>query len=214
MNHAAPVKRKLPFLIAKDSAEFQRALNLALIREIEARRTKHIPVENLQVFSHGRGWNFQRMEKQGFRPHTGQMELHSVNIAIGADRVRTHDPTVVPEFIQKLADSFEDRFMQELLKEMGTVAQESGNTVTIPKSGMTGEAFLEMVRRVEVHVGSDGKVSRPSLFLAPDMIEKIKYDLDQLGEEFKAKVEALWAEKEKEALLRESQRVAKFHNIE
>ena len=42
------------------------------------------------------------------------------------------------------------------------------------------------------------------------MIEKLQHDLESLGPEFKVKVDALWAEKEKEALEMEAERLAKY----
>ena len=126
-------RKKLPFAAGKDSAEFQRELVLLLIKEFDARRTKHIPAENLQVFQHGRAWNFQRQETEGFRPHSGQMEQKSSTVGIQIDRVLKHDMTLISDFINKMADSMEEQLISGLLKEMSEVAQETGNTISIPK---------------------------------------------------------------------------------
>jgi hypothetical protein len=79
---------------------------------------------------------------------------------------------------------------------------------------MTGEIFLELILSTEVHVGDDGKVLRPSLFLQPGMYEKVVAPIEKQGPEFKAKVDALWLEKEQEALKREQERVSKFEESE
>lgn len=214
VNNEGSKKKQLPFANGRDSAEFQRELVLFLIRELDARRTKHIPAENLLVFQHGRGWNFQRQEKDGYNPRSGQMELKSSTTTIDMRRLLANDVTLISDFIQKMAGAMEEQFVSGLVSEMCSVAEETGNTISIPKTGITGEAFLEMIRRTEVLVGSDGKASRPSLFLPPETIDKMVHDLEQLGPEFKAKVDALWIEKEKEALKREEERLARFDHTE
>jgi hypothetical protein len=203
-------RKKLPFAERNASADFQRQLVIHLGREFDARRAKHIPAENVQVFQHGRGWNFQRQEKEGFNPHSGHMELQSSKASIEIDRILAHDVTLISDFVRKIADNMEDQFESGLIREIADSAQEAGNTVSIPKDGMTGEAFLEMIRRASVLVGRDGKVSRPSLFLPPGVFEKMLRDLEQLGPEFKAKVEVVWKEKEEEALEREAKRLARY----
>ncbi len=88
-------------------------------------------------------------------------------------------------------------FLEELFREMSAVAKETGNTFEIGKDGLTGEDFLNLIRRTALFVGNDGKVSRPSLYLPPDTGEKVKEKLDALGPDFEARVNALWEEKEK-----------------
>lgn len=207
-------KKKLPFAAHKDSGEFQRKVYLLLIKEFAERQTKHVSAENLLVFQHGGKWNFQRQEKDGFNPHSGQLELQSSTVSIELDRVLKNDATLISDFIYKMANSMEGKLFSGIIKEMGETAQETGNTFSIPKEGMTGEAFLEMIQRTEVHVGSDGKVSRPSLYLAPDVFEKMKLNLEKLGPEFEKKVDALWLEKETQALQQEAARLARYDLVE
>ena len=80
----------------------------------------------------------------------------------------------------------------------------------IPKTGSMADGLLEMIRTTEPIVGPDGKVSRPTLFLAPQMIEKLQKDIAERGPEFHDQVEALWRQKEKQALDREAQRLAQY----
>ncbi len=76
------IVKKLPFSADKESAEFQREHVILVIKEVESRRTKHIPVENLEVFQHGRGWNFQRQSDTGFSPHQGELKLKSTEVSV------------------------------------------------------------------------------------------------------------------------------------
>jgi hypothetical protein len=207
-------KKKLPFAAGKDSAEFQRELIIFLIKEFDGRRTKHVPAENLLVFQHGREWNYQRQEKTGSNPHTGEMKLKSSTVVIGLDRVLANDLTLISDFIEQMAGAMEERLVVDVFNEMSMTAQEAGNTFSIPKTGITGEVFLEMIRSTEVRVGNDGKVSRPSLYLPPGIIDQMKQELDSLGPEFKAKADALWLEKEEQALKQEAERLARYDKTE
>ena len=166
------------------------------------------------VFQHGRKWDFQQQSKEGYRPQSGELGLTSSTTTINLRRVLANDVTLIHEFIEKTSAAMYEGMQRALFTEMASAAEKSGNNLTIPKDGMTGELFLELIRSTEVHVGEDGKVSRPSLFLQPGMYEKIVAPLEKLGPEFKAKVDALWLEKEREALKREQDRVSKFEESE
>jgi hypothetical protein len=207
-------RKKLPFAAEKDHAAFQREVILTLMEEINARRTKDIPVSNRYVFQHGRKWDFQQQSKEGFRPKSGELELAGTTTSIELRRILANDVTLIHEFIEKMSAGIDERMQRTLFAEMASAAEQSGNSFTIPKDGITGELFLELIRSTEVHVGEDGKVSRPSLFLHPDMYEKVVAPLEKLGPEFKAKADALWLEKEQEALKREQERVSKFEESE
>lgn len=73
MNSEQP-RQKLPFAAEKDSSQFFQEVIRLLIKEFDNRRKKYVPTENFQVFHHGAGWNFQRQEKEGFKPHSGELE--------------------------------------------------------------------------------------------------------------------------------------------
>jgi hypothetical protein len=214
MSERGPVRKKLPFAAERDSDQFQRELIIRLIREFDERRKKHIPTENLQIFYHGTGWTFQRQEPGGYSPHSGAFKLQSVGVQIRIDRILANDTTLVSDFLRETADRQEKQLFHTLVGEMNAVAEEAGNTISMPKSGSMADAFLELIRTTEPIVGPSGTISRPTLFLAPKMIEKLERDVAERGPEFHNQVEALWREKEKQALDRESQRLAQYDRPE
>ena len=63
----APIPKKLPFAETKASSEFMPEAIKLLIREMGRRRAKFINDENIQIFSHGRGWTFQQEKREGMR---------------------------------------------------------------------------------------------------------------------------------------------------
>jgi hypothetical protein len=207
-------REKLPFAAEKDASAFQREVILSLIKDMDARRTKDIPASNVYVFQHGRKWEFQQESNEGFRPQSGELEVMSSTIAIELPRIVANDVALIPDFIDKMSAAMDDQHQRSMFTEMALAAEQSGNTITIPKDGMTAEAFLQLIQSTQVHVGEDGKVSRPSLFLPPDMVKKVVDPLERLGPEFKAKVDALWREKEQQAVEREQARLAKFERNE
>jgi hypothetical protein len=214
MSSGGPIRKKLPFAAERDSDEFQRELIIRLIREFDERRKKHIPTENLQIFYHGTQWTFQRQESDGYSPHSGTFKLQSVDINIRIDRILANDTTLVSDFLRETAERQEKQFFHSLVGEMNAVAEEAGNTISIPKSGSLADALLEMIRTTEPRVGPAGKVSKPTLFLPPQMIEKLQKDIAECGPEFHDQVEALWREKEKQALDREAQRLSQYDHPE
>src|SRR5665213_462510 len=148
-NAGIPTKQKLPFVAEKDSDLFFRQVILLLIREFDTRRKKYVPTENFQIFYHGKGWSFQRHEKDGYKPQTGELGLMSNSCLVEFDRIIAHDPSVVSDFIRKTADTMESQLFQKLLDTMGRAAKESGNEISIPKGGSFADAFLEMVKGIE-----------------------------------------------------------------
>ena len=209
-----PIRKKLPFAAEKDADEFQRELIVRLIREFDERRKKHISTENLQIFYHGAGWTFQRQEPGGYTPHSGAFKLQSVETKIRIDRILANDTTLVSDFLRETAERQERQLFHTLVGEMQAVAEEAGNTIAMPKSGSMADAFLELIRTTEPIVGPNGRVSRPTLFLPRQMIEKLERDVADRGPDFHAQVEALWKEKEQQALDRESKRLAEYDRLE
>lgn len=214
MNNDTPPRKKLPFAARNESDEFQREVIIRLIREFDERRKKHIPTENFQLFYHGTGWNFQRQEPSGYNPRSGNFKLQSVEFRVQLDRILKNDVSLVPDFLREMADRQEEQLFQRLMGEMRAVAEEAGNMISMPKEGSLADAFLEMIRTTEVIVGSDGKATKPTLFLAPQMIEKLQQEISERGPEFHHQVDALWKEKEKHALEGEAQRLAQYDRPE
>jgi hypothetical protein len=212
---AQPVaETPLPFAAEKDSREFLRQLMRCMMRECDARQRKLIPVENMLVFCHGRGWTFQQQGPQGYSPGSGSLELQRLEGSVQVDRILANDATVISDFLHDMANAAGKRLEEMIFEEMKAAAEESGNAIPLPKDGRYGDALLQMIKRTELPVRADGTVSRPQLFLQPGMLEKIVNDLAQRGLEFEKQADALWKEKEDQALAREKQRLARYDSEE
>ena len=165
MNTETQIERKLPFAAEKDSLLFHQEVIRLLIKEADNRRKKYVPTENFQVYYHGVGWNFQRQEKDGFKPHSGEFKKVSTGHTIKLDRIVANDITVISDFIREAAGQMEQGLVQRLVEEMASVTSETGNTISIAKEGSLAEAFLEAIKSTQAGVRPDGRVSRPTLFL-------------------------------------------------
>lgn len=214
MNGGRP-KQKLPFAAEKDSAKFFEEVIRLLIREFDNRRKKYVPTENFQIFHHGIGWNFQRQEKEGFKPHSGGLEKVSTGCEIKLDRIVANDMAVISDFILETANRMEEGLVRKLTEEMITVTNETGNTVSISKEGSLADAFLKMIKTTQAGVSRDGNVSRPTLFLNdPGFIEKLQRELIERGPEFQKQIEIARNEQDQQALAREAERLARYDKLE
>ena len=208
------VPQRLPFIAAKESKEFMAELILALIREIDRRRHKHVPQENLQIFYHGTGWSFQREETDGFSSKKGTLELQRVQCSIGVDRILKNDVGQISDFIRETSEKFEEAFEQRLFTEMESVVTETGNTISISEAGSLKDAAKRIISSAHLSVNADGTISRPTLYLNPATMEKIQ-NMQRSGElENDPEIELLWIQKEEEARQRESIRLARYQRAE
>ena len=215
MNSEGQPRQKLPFAEEKDSNKFFQEVFLLLAKEFDKRHQKYASPENFQVFHHGVGWNFQRQEKEGFKPHSGQLELESTKLEIKIDRILANDITLISDFIRETSDRREESLVRRLTSEMVAVTNETGNTNSISKEGSLADAFLNMIKTTQVGVSRDGSVSRPTLFLNdPSFIEKLQREIIERGPEFQKQIEVARNEQDQQALVREAERLARYDNLE
>lgn len=210
-----PSRQKIPFCAEKDSAKFFDEVIRLLIKEFDRRRQKYIPAENFQIFHHGLGWNFQRQEKEGFKPHSGELEKVSTGCAVQTDRIMANDMNVISDFILETANRMEENLRSKLTKEMIAVTEETGNTFSVPKGGSLADAYLEMIRTTQASVGRDGNVTRPTfLNTDPGFLEKLQRELNQRGPKFQKQIDVACNEQDQQALAREAERLARYDNLE
>jgi hypothetical protein len=200
-------RHKLPYMCEKDLRQFDHDLMVLLLREWDARMQKHVAQDNKELLYHGRKWIFQREHSDGYSPCEGTIEPHSIETRIDLPRVVANDLHVVSDFISKTVSDLETQFLHDLLRE----TKDTGQAVTVPKEGSLADGFLEMVRRGAASIGSDGKPSTPNLYLfGKDYRARLEREIAERGPEFKKQVDEIRQAKEKEALEREKQRLARY----
>lgn len=215
MNEGGSLRPKLPFASEKDSNKFFREVVKLLIKEFDNRRKKYVPTSNFQVFYHGRSWDFQRQEEDGYKPHSGELKKESTGCEIKLERILKNDIGVLTDFIRETAGKMEQQLFQRLSAEMIAVTKETGNEVSVAKEGSIADAFLKMVKTTQMGVTAEGKVSRPTLFLNdPSFIEKLQQEIIERGPEFLQEIELARSEQEQKALEREAERLARFDQTE
>jgi hypothetical protein len=206
-------RQKLPFAEEKESKQFMKEVILLLIKEVDNRRKEFGSTENFLVFYHGKGWNYQREDKDGYKPRAGEMHLVSTGCQVAIDRILVNDMTIISDFIRKTADGMTGQIVQQLLGEITAVSKETGNTISIPKAGSLADAYLQMIKTTEAMVDHDGRVSLPTLH-PPELAKKLECELAQRGPEFHKEIETARKEKEQQALAREAERLARYDSSE
>ncbi len=140
----------------------------------------------------------------------GTVEHRSVDCRIEFSRVLANDLTLISDFIHKTAGAFEQQLVDQILEETTKI----GMTVPVPQGGSLADAFLEMVRKSDVSVGSDGKVSTPNIYLFGEGYqEQLQREIAERGPEFQETIRQAQELKEREALQREEKRMARYDQL-
>lgn len=191
---------------AFDSSSLKMVRNL-----LEKKREALIPQENIFKYQHGETWleisPDAASEEASFATHS-----HEASIPFG--RIIDNDLTVIGDYVNDIVESMNEEFSKFMYAKMGEVTSRFGNTVDAKNYASQGEAFLQMLEKIEFGVDREGKVSKPEIHMHPDAFEKFQTGIKAEGDEFEAQVRKLTERKEKEALEREASRVAKFKSVE
>lgn len=196
---------RVPFVNSERGKEFQNGVSKFLREALDASVKEMIAPENVMRLRHGRTWTHSSDLSE-----PGTMQVHSAQMELGFADVAQNNMAAFKEFLVDMAGQFRD----ELHKNMYSVVEEStaksGNVVSTAKEGSFPQAFLEMLKKIEFGVDSNGQVSLPSLHVGPGQAEKMIAELQAQGEEFHAEVESVKRQKIEAAFARERDRLARF----
>jgi hypothetical protein len=102
------------------------------------------------------------------------------------------------------------QFSEMMYSTISDSCEISGNIVDAKKAGSIPASFIEMISKIELSVGRDGKVSMPEIHAGSEMAQKLFTELSSQPPEFSEEVEKIKAEKTAEAFKREEIRKQKF----
>lgn len=200
-------ERKEIFVFSDELSGFDDGVTDLIRRQIDLQREELIPPENVIAYSHGQGWLTNEPQnslgEEKFKTLSHEELIKFQNI-VG------HDLSIVPTYILAMIKAIHDGIIKSMFEKIHEATEKTGNVVNAKELGSPAEAFLEALRKIEFGVSRDGTVSRPTFHLSPKMHETFMAELEAQGEEFKKKVEAITAAKEKTALEREAERKKKF----
>ena len=166
---------------------------------------KIIPEENTRRFIHGAGWSAPASPTKA---RDKVMVISDEYISKYADIVE-NDLSVIPAAIIKIATNMADQQIRNMFQTVSEVCDESGNVVDGAQKPFP-EAFLEMLEKIEFGVDKKGEISMPSVFVGPEMAERLVTQLESQPPEYQARAEALIEEKKTAALAAEAERLARF----
>lgn len=209
----ASIKSMVPFAEGKRSEEFGRALLQKMVRRVSELREELMPPENVGNMPHGHGWTFQQQREEGFFPERGEFEKHSTEYSIHNDRILSNDLGVVEDLIVNLAQQIHDDFVKHMLQEIDETCTRFDRVTNIPKGASIADGILSSIASIHASVNADGSVSFPMMTpLSPDLIERLKSELQVRGEEVQRKAAEIRAQSEKDAREREAERLAKYES--
>jgi hypothetical protein len=207
--------RKIPFIAEKESNKFHDESICMVIRHFAARMEQFVPKENQQVLYHGQTWNYLSEEGNGeLQREVGKAEKTSAKIAIEVERIITNDVSLVSEFIEKLVVDQTLEMERRFRAQVDEILKLPGNTVAVPEHESMIQAYLNFIKNSHPLCDITGKPTRVNATIDPDAQRRLEEELAKGGPLFRAQFEkdckALWAEKERAAIEKEAQRLARY----
>jgi hypothetical protein len=129
---------------------------------------------------------------------------------VSIESIKSNNVAELARFLTQMAEAMSEQIASRIYQTVSEGADSVGNVVSAREEGSGAAAFLAMLKRIEFGVGSDGKVSLPSIHIAPGGAEKLLKELEAQGPEFRAEVELVKQQKAEAALSREHDRLSKY----
>ena len=208
MQDAEAAQRNRPYFLERDrDVEAFEASVFDIILALRDKFVKEtIPPENIHPLKHGRSSNFR---PDAPTEHTQTFAI-SAEMAVRYSDLVNNDLSILPKTIEDTVESFRDQFMRMIYSTVAETCDKSGNVVDARQTGSLAASFMELMEKIEVSVGPDGKVSMPEFHASPEMAHKMFADLQAQPPEFAQKFEQIKAAKVDAAFEREAARKKRF----
>ena len=170
------------------------------------RRTGMLDERNVQSYQHGNRWTLEASAagESEMRSMAAESTLHAIDII-------NHETTIIESYIETIVEQFYSSLMEHLFQTAGEAANSAGNNIGRNEHGGNIPAgFLAMLERIEFGVDRHGRATRPTMHVAPATGKDLLEALKSQPAEYHLKLEMLSLEKEKEAIVRETERISKF----
>lgn len=197
-----------PFTFAEESDAFEKRWGQEIPKRYYAKVTSFLPKQNVGFYAHGRRWSFYN--DQG-KEVPGEFKLQSFVHTVSNDDQQRGDMEALDRHAEAMAVKMLAQFLDDFRKNVTEVTEKTGNVTTWNRSKQNvGEVFLEMLKKVDFGVSDSGEPSLPAFFDFPPEFHSQLVAHAANNPSFEAEVEAIKAEKIKEALAREAERKAKY----
>jgi hypothetical protein len=195
--------RRLPFPVLNATSRifFERVTQL--VGEMVAERVNPmISDRNTLHFFHG--CNFSTTTGSG--PEEFQ-EL-CLLVPFPVEALKENKTSVLVRITTELAEKFAEGQKKRLFE----VVDKVGNTISATTERPLIESFVEMAKSIDYFVGEDGRINTPSLFLNPQVANRILPELKAQESQYVGEFEKIHNQKTVEAYAREKVRISKFRN--
>lgn len=185
------------------------AVHAAFIRRLARAQqsvvANYIPPENVQRFRHGGTWQNPGAEN----PNESGMQEHSAIHAASFDQVVDHDLGMIARSVDQLTEQMHQQFAQMFYSTIEDGADRVGNTVDAANLPLE-EVYYRGLETVQVMAEPDGTIRWPEVRGGGDLQTRMAQAVEAATPEFKARLEALKAQKSEEARARELERQSRF----
>jgi hypothetical protein len=189
----------------RENSAVQQSVTEAIGALARKRVHEFIPEENTRRFMHGTAWSAPASPDMAPGEMTTISDVFEMKWADIAD----HNLSIISRSITEIATSMADQQVKNLFQSVSRVCDQSGNVVDAVERSIA-DAFMEMIEKIEFGVDANGEVSLPSIYVGPDMADRILKELQDQPPEYQARAEALIEEKKAAALTTEEARLKRF----
>jgi hypothetical protein len=170
------------------------------------RRTGLFDERNVQSYRHGNRWALSASEAG-----TSEMQSMAAESRIHTMDIINHETIIVENYIESMVEQLFDSLMKHLYQTVGDAAESVGNVVSRSDHGGDAPAgFLAMLEKIQFSVDRYGRAQRPTMHVSISEGPKFVDALRKQPIEYHLEVETISEEKEKEAVVREADRISKF----
>ena len=161
---------------------------------------------NVHRYQHGRSWSLRPSMDDTSKMHSivAESTIHTIDVI-------NHETTILEKHIDAMVEQLYAAMVHHIFETAGEGAKSVGNAIGRDEhQGDIPAGFLAMLEKIEFGVDRFGHVQRPTMYVSPSTGSNFLKALSSQPGGYHLKVGMLSDEKEKKAIAREAERIAKF----
>lgn len=162
--------------------------------------------DNMHSFQHGRRWLILRENET----EESSFKEVGVDLTVEYEKILNNEISHFFQFLDTFVEGFNNQTTQSMYQTISDSCDKVGNTIDRKNFTSDAEAFLAMIKKIDLCVSDDGLVHLPQIHMGSGKAEKFLQHLEEQGEAFKLEVDKIIEEKTQAAWQREEQRLDKF----
>lgn len=197
----------VPFPFAVEDSAFMSSFGQHIAQKVSDLRSEYMSNENTQRFMHGTDW---QPHNSSTPDDVSKLQKHSFYVTLSKQQVIDADLSALFKKIEDVAAEIDASTRQMLYQTVSAAAEGVGNVVS-GGGKLVGEAFYEMIERLEFGVDKNGEPTLPQIHAGAETLRALRDDpLLHSDTEFRQRLESLIETKKDHARAKEANRVARF----